>query len=217
LYSVLPADGVGDFDFTRSSSATRINAQGLIETVASGVSRLNYPLIDGVVNGCPSHLLEPTRSNLIVNSQLLSLTPIKNGTFTDNFAISPNGTQNASKFTAPNSDPYFYQSVSFAAASYTASVYVKGIGSSIGKDFRIVLGSNSTTPKLIIPSEWTRFEYTATMTSGSATAGLEIADPAVIGDEVLIWGWQIEQVANRTRFLSNFLHTNKWFSSYSFS
>jgi hypothetical protein len=59
IYSVLPTSGVGDFDFTRPGSATRINSQGLIETVASGVPRLNYPLIDGVVNGCPSHLLEP--------------------------------------------------------------------------------------------------------------------------------------------------------------
>jgi hypothetical protein len=73
FYSVLPSDGVGDFDFARASAATRINKYGLIETVASGQSRLNYPLIDGVVNGCPSHLLEPTRSNLIVNSQALHL------------------------------------------------------------------------------------------------------------------------------------------------
>ena len=47
LYSVLPSSGVGDFDFTRDTIATRINSQGLIETVASGVSRLNYPMIDG--------------------------------------------------------------------------------------------------------------------------------------------------------------------------
>jgi hypothetical protein len=54
FYSVLPSDGVGDFDFARASAATRINKYGLIETVASGQSRLNYPLIDGVVNGCPT-------------------------------------------------------------------------------------------------------------------------------------------------------------------
>ena len=33
LYSVLPNSGDGDFDFSRSSSATRVNSQGLIETV----------------------------------------------------------------------------------------------------------------------------------------------------------------------------------------
>jgi hypothetical protein len=69
FYSVLPSDGVGDFDFARASAATRINKYGLIETVASGQSRLNYPLIDGVVNGCPSHILEPQRTNLITQSE----------------------------------------------------------------------------------------------------------------------------------------------------
>ena len=69
LYSVLPADGVGDFTFSRSGSATRINKDGLIETIASGVSRLNYPLIDGVVNGCPSHLLEPVKQNVLQRSE----------------------------------------------------------------------------------------------------------------------------------------------------
>jgi hypothetical protein len=59
LYSVLPSDGTGDFDFTRSGDATRINKEGLIETVGNNVPRLNYPLIDGVVSGCPSLLLEP--------------------------------------------------------------------------------------------------------------------------------------------------------------
>ena len=33
VYSVLPESGVGDFDFTRGTTATRINSSGLIETV----------------------------------------------------------------------------------------------------------------------------------------------------------------------------------------
>ena len=69
LYSVVPADGTGDFDFTRSGSATRINKEGLIETVGNNVPRLNYPLIDGVVSGCPSLLLEPSRTNNVFYSQ----------------------------------------------------------------------------------------------------------------------------------------------------
>jgi len=69
LFSVLPSSGVGDFDFTRSGSATRINSQGLIEEVANGQSRLNYPMIDGVVKGCPHHILEPERLQKIQYSE----------------------------------------------------------------------------------------------------------------------------------------------------
>jgi len=65
LYSQKPTDGTGDFAVARASSATRINKDGLIETVSSNVPRLNYPLIDGVVSGCPSLLLEPQETQLI--------------------------------------------------------------------------------------------------------------------------------------------------------
>ena len=81
FYSVLPSSGVGDFDFTRSGGATRINSQGLIETVADGVSRLNYPMIDGKVVGCPSHLLENSSTNLVTNSEDLSYFSKTNITF----------------------------------------------------------------------------------------------------------------------------------------
>ena len=72
FYSVLPSSGVGDFTFSRNSAATRINKDGLIETVAVGKSRLNYPLIDGKVVGCPSHLLEPQRTNVFQRSEEFS-------------------------------------------------------------------------------------------------------------------------------------------------
>ena len=96
FYSVLPSSGVGDFDFTRSGGATRINSQGLIETVADGVSRLNYPLIDGKVVGCPSHLLEPQSTNLLLNSDGGSSYGVFGSVNTVNQSISPNGTLNAS-------------------------------------------------------------------------------------------------------------------------
>jgi hypothetical protein len=66
VYSVLPVDGTGDLTFTRASSATRVNESGLIETVATGVPRLDYT--DG---GCPSLLLEPQSTNLYLNSDTL--------------------------------------------------------------------------------------------------------------------------------------------------
>jgi hypothetical protein len=63
LYSQLPESGAGDLTFTRASAATRVNASGLIESVASGVPRLDY-----TGGGCPSLLLEPQRTNLFLNS-----------------------------------------------------------------------------------------------------------------------------------------------------
>ena len=130
LYSVLPADGVGDFTFSRNSAATRINKDGLIETVASGVSRLNYPLIDGVVNGCPSHLLEPTRSNLTTYSESFSNAYwVKSGSNVTSGFTSPSGDTSAFKLveSATTSRHFMYNTVSglTSGADYNISFYVK--------------------------------------------------------------------------------------------
>jgi len=98
FYSVLPSNGIGDFSFSRIGEATRINKDGLIETVANGVSRLNYSLIDGVVSGCPSYLLEPNRTNLFQYSNDFSQSYwTKDGSSVLSGFISPDGTTNAFK------------------------------------------------------------------------------------------------------------------------
>jgi hypothetical protein len=182
-----------DFDFTRNSSATRVGSNGLIQDVASNLPRIDY------TGGVGSWKFEPQRTNLINYSESISNTPIKSGTYTDNFAISPDGTLNATKVTATSADPYFYQNISYSAASYTASIYIKGIGNSVGKSFQIRLASNIYTDT--IPLEWTRFEYTVTMPSGSSNVGVEIPNPAVVGDEVLVWGWQLEEGSYSTSYI----------------
>ena len=50
----------GDFNITRATTATRVNANGLIESVASGIPRLDYPL----GGGCPALLVEPQSQNV---------------------------------------------------------------------------------------------------------------------------------------------------------
>ena len=64
VYSVLPTDGSGDLDSARTTTATRVNQNGLIEEVAIGVPRLDYT--DG---GCPSLLFEGNSINLITYSE----------------------------------------------------------------------------------------------------------------------------------------------------
>jgi hypothetical protein len=130
VYSVLPSNGDGDFDFTRASAATRINAQGLIETVAVGDNRLNYPLIDGVVNGCPSLLLEPQRTNLALYSEQFdnAAWTKSNSSITANAATSPDGYTNADKIVenTATSGHTTFQSISVTSgATYTISAFGK--------------------------------------------------------------------------------------------
>jgi hypothetical protein len=58
-------DASGDFNVTRATTATRVNASGLIEVVASGIPRLDYP----IGGGCPALLIEPSGTNGILNSE----------------------------------------------------------------------------------------------------------------------------------------------------
>ena len=123
LYSVLPADGVGDFTFSRNSAATRINKDGLIETVAVGKSRLHYPLIDGKVVGCPSHLLEPESTNKFSYSEDFSNTSwsIPNTTVAVGSILSPKGDLTAYKLndTIADTSHYIVPSASFIETSTT--------------------------------------------------------------------------------------------------
>ena len=95
LYSQIPTSGAGDFTVTRATAATRVNASGYIESVASGIPRLDYFASGGTV-GCPALLVEPSGSNSMLYSQAINSWTKSELTITDNFAISPDGTQNAS-------------------------------------------------------------------------------------------------------------------------
>ena len=80
------------FSFDRASSATRINKEGLIETVGSGEPRIDYK-----DDSKGALKLEPTRTNSITYSNDFSKSIYGkiNLTITENQGISPDGTQNA--------------------------------------------------------------------------------------------------------------------------
>jgi len=71
LYSQIPTSGAGDFTVTRNTTATRLNSAGLLESVASGIPRLDY-FTSGGVTGCPALLVEPAATNLALHSRDLS-------------------------------------------------------------------------------------------------------------------------------------------------
>ena len=147
VYSVLPSNGDGDFDFSRASAATRINAQGLIETVAVGDNRLNYPLVGGVVDGCPHLLLEGQRTNLITESAVFSGYSGSNQVITDNSITSPDGTLTGAILADDNAGGTNAVQISKTitvdvSSTYTYSIFAK----KKDLDFIALRLSNFTTP-----------------------------------------------------------------------
>jgi len=126
-YSLKPTDGSGDLTFTRASTATRVNSSGLIESVATGVPRIDY-----TGGGCGKLLLEPQRTNLALESNTLSTAPnvVDSSTTTANVYVSPDGTQNAMRFTetTANDKHGFYQYYTVTAQAYTTSIFTKQTG-----------------------------------------------------------------------------------------
>jgi hypothetical protein len=73
----------GDFNVTRNTTATRFNSAGLIESVASGVPRLDYYTSGGTA-GCPALLVEPSAQNVarFVNQMTAQDLPAASGGLT---------------------------------------------------------------------------------------------------------------------------------------
>lgn len=80
--------------FTRASTATRTNARGLIEAVASGVPRIDF---DAVTGACKGLLVEEQRTNLLTYSeQFDNAAWVKFATtITANATAAPDGTLTA--------------------------------------------------------------------------------------------------------------------------
>jgi hypothetical protein len=105
------------FDFTRASSATRVNKQGLIETVASGVPRIDFTDANGAL------LLEPQRTNLFLNSEPTSNEGAMAGVSYESFdwAI---GFTNCVKFGDNSTIRYRYGASAVNATQYAVSAFV---------------------------------------------------------------------------------------------
>jgi hypothetical protein len=125
----------GDFNVTRNTTATRVNASGYIESVASGIPRLDYPL----GGGCPALLVEPSAQNFARNVQFITGqdTPAASGGLTITTGstdfLAPDGTSGSiTKYVggvASGSTQYAYFGGTgvtvTAAGQHTFSLFVK--------------------------------------------------------------------------------------------
>ena len=118
----------GDFNVTRATTATRVNANGLIELVASGVPRLDYYTSGGTA-GCPALLVEPAATNLALHSRDLTnavwsgttVTTAKNAVGADGVA------SGATTITATAASGTVLQALSHASQSRVFSAYIRRV------------------------------------------------------------------------------------------
>jgi hypothetical protein len=127
LYSVVPNTADGDFTVTGDpeGEATRVNKDGLIETVAANVPRLDYPLLNGVVQDCPALLLEPSRTNIYTYSEYLGQgTTLINTTVDADSITSPSGALTGNKLTQ-TSGASIRKTLSSLSGTYAWSFFAK--------------------------------------------------------------------------------------------
>ena len=192
------------FDFTRASNATVVNKAGLIETVGNGI-----PRIDFLGNTQGALKLEPQRSNLVPYSQEFTGWTLTNVVETPNALISPDGTQNASKFvTNSNGVDIKYASIPVIEdTTYTFSFYCNYIGG-LGLQGRFYDNTNGANIEYydymsqLEEGKWKRVTRTFTTPIGCTNIQVwYLASSSSNPVTAYYWGAQLEEESYATSYI----------------
>lgn len=220
VYSVFPTDGDGDFTFSRSGNASRVNPGGYIETDGT-----NIPRIDHTGGGCPTLLLEPQRTNLQVYSEQFdsAVWTKSRTTITANNTISPNGELTADKLTGTGTgSSYVYDGISLTSGNtYTISIFVKpiasissfainvfgGVGTAyfnlVDKTIGTITGDFTSSKIEDYGNGWLRLSGTLTLSSATGTKNIGYGLFNFNGDQYYLFGAQVEQGSYPTSYIAS--------------
>jgi hypothetical protein len=216
LYSIKPTSGAGDLDVVRATGATRVNASGLIETVANNVPRLDYPPL----GGCPSILVEPQSTNLLLRSQEFDnaywlksaagtgAAPV----VTSNAGISPDGTMNADRVvmnlnggTSAGDISYIQSPPITSSVENNRSIFLKSFD---GNNYTLFFGGTAPPSSVVgieVTADWQRFDlnHVPSGTTTNIVCGLRNATGVIVSDtaDILYWQAQLEQGTTATSII----------------
>jgi hypothetical protein len=207
---------VADFDVVRGSAATRVDAEGLIESVATNIPRIDYTTGEGVV------LLEPLSTNLVTHSEDFSDASwsIGRSTITSNQIIAPDNTLTADKWQMTSDVGGHYIRIGATrAGGFTNSIYVKkgnyryiglfNSGATFAFDFDTEAIIKNTISggvdklsngwyRIFTTNNWTTFSYSGLYYADASGNELSTAN----GDEFYyIWGAQLEGLTYPTSYI----------------
>jgi hypothetical protein len=168
LYSVVPNNSNGDFSVTRATTATRVNAAGLVELV-------------------PYNLL--TWSQGFENAAWAK----QSTSITANNQTAPDGTLTADTMSVSATISNVSQTLALGAGTYTASIWVKTINVTTAGNMRFVIAIDGVTTSFSFAptSTWTRF--TQTFTASVSVGVVQIVRGFGFVGDVAIWGAQINE------------------------
>lgn len=208
LYSVVPSNGNGDFTIDSDADATRVNKDGLIESVVADQARLNY---DPTNPQDPTLLLEPTRINRVFpNNTLTGYSTIGVST-TNNDAIAPNGTNEGAKVQATSSGTavVFKGFTGTSGVTHNISAFIKAgthnqvrlqegfSASNIDVNLsngNIIANSNSSNLNVEeYPNNWYRVSFNFTSSGTNLQFALYFNGTYSSGENIYLYGGQIEE------------------------
>ena len=180
-------------------------ATDYIPTTTAAVSvgiTANVPRLDYSQGSCPSLLLEPQRTNLLLRSEEFdnfawtkTLT-----TVTANAATSPSGFMDADRIQGVGISAVIQNINMINGTTYTISVWIKSAGTA--KDSLRLMQQTNRSLNVTATNEWVRYQFTFTNTYATSLQSNGIIRDAANNDfDVYVWGFQLEVGSNATSYI----------------